>query len=86
MQIFTIDQLVEAYTQASEIKQMLFETLLSAGWNNFINLIPDTFAAVAAHNWNAVAVNAFVILCCLVFLYRLIFRNIWVFIKATIDN
>lgn len=75
MQIFITQMLVEIIHQANEIKQMLFDTILAAAWQNVLGYFGSIWTAVLQHNWSALSFHPFMAICLLVFLYRLMRKN-----------
>jgi Fe2+ transport system protein B len=72
MQIFTIDMILEMLKQAKETFSMLFESILSAAWSSIAESLTEIAPSLISHDWSGIFVLTTIIL----FIYRLIRRNL----------
>lgn len=86
MQIFTIQMPLDAVHQADEIKQMLFDTLLGAAWQNVLSSPGNIWTAFLQHNWSALSIQLFMAVCLIIFLYRLVRNNPFMALKSAADR
>ena len=86
MQIFTVQMLLDAAHQANEIKQMLFDAIFGAAWHNVLSYLGSTWTALLQHNWDALFIQLFMAVCLIVFLYRLVRKNLFMAVRSMLDR
>lgn len=86
MQIFTIEMLVQIYTQSREIAQELFGVFITAAWDNVAASLGGTFAALTSQSWNELLVQILLLMSGLVMLFRLIRYNLRSTLKFLLDR
>lgn len=86
MQVFTIQMLLDLVHQANEIKQMLFDTLLSAALQNVLTFVGSVWAVVVRHDWSALPMKLFLLVGGIALVYRLVRSKPFMALKSIFDR
>lgn len=86
MQIFTVEMLIQMYTQSREIAQELFSVLIAAAWDDVAVSLGGIFTALTSQSWNELLVQALLLIGGLVMLFRLIRYNLRSTLKFLLDR
>lgn len=76
MQIFTTEMTLELLYQIKETSNLLFESILSAAWNNTIDSFGSIISAISSQDWSGVLVGVFMAISGAILLYKLVRDNI----------
>lgn len=72
MQVLTTELLHQLSSAINDTSSQVAGALLSAGWQNIINFLPELFTALASGDWSAATVRLIILAGTVVFLYRLV--------------
>lgn len=86
MHIITYQMLLDMLHQANVIKQMYFDTLLTTAWHSILGYFPSLFSAIGMDDWSTVAAYALTLIGLVVFIYRLVCKNLWMAIRGISDR
>ena len=86
MQIFTIEMLIQMYTQSREIAQELFGVLIAAAWDSVAASLGGIVPALTSQSWNELLVQILLLIGGLVMLFRLIRYNLRSTLKFLLDR
>ena len=86
MQIFTVEMLIQMYTQSREIAQELFGVLIAAAWDSVAASLGGTFTALSSQSWNELLVQVLLLIGGLTMLFRLIRNNLLSTLKFLLDR
>lgn len=76
MQIFTIDMTLEMLKQVKQTSSLLFDSILSAAWSSFVESLSGIAPSFLTQDWSGLAVGIFVLTTTIIFIYRLVRRNL----------
>lgn len=86
MQIFTMEMLIQAYVQSRELTRELFSSTIGGAWQNIVDLFSLVFTSVADGNWSSALAAGFILFSGILFLYRLVRKNLWMTFRSIIDK